>query len=134
MKPYIASLPNSVRVGPFDFEIIKWPNITASTSSRWGECSIGEQVVRIDDEIATPFKAVDTLLHEIDHAVTWAYGIKDEDKEERRVAARAVAWTQIFRDNRWLLKWIDQTLCKSSRISATISLKTKQAKRSRKAR
>lgn len=122
MKPYIETLPEIIRIGPFDIHIIRWPQVSATATMRWGEFSASEQVIRIDCEMVTPFKAVNTLLHEIGHAISWAYEIKDEDKEERRVSVMATAWTQVYRDNRWLLKWIYQTLHGESNNVAAISL------------
>ena len=51
-------------------------------------------------------KVLDTLLHELNHAVYWAYGMEDEDKEERIVGTMATAWAQIFRDNPEFVAWI----------------------------
>lgn len=110
MKSYIETLPAIIRVGPFDIQIIKWPQVSATAAHRWGEFSAAEQVIRIDSEMVTPFKAVDSILHEIGHVISWAYDIKDEDKEERRITTMATGWTQVYRDNRWLLQWIEKTL------------------------
>ena len=45
-------------------------------------------------------------MHEINHAIFWAYCIQNEDKEERVVSTMATAWTQIFRDNPKILRFI----------------------------
>lgn len=106
----IESLPDHVRVGGFDFAIVKWGAHAATAAQRWGECSTIEQMIRVQLNMPTPFKAVDTVLHEITHALYWVYGIHDDDKEERIVGAMASAWMQIYRDNPWLLDWIKDAL------------------------
>lgn len=53
-------------------------------------------------------KLVDTLLHEITHAIWWAYGLEDDDKEERIVRTMGAAWAQIWRDNPHLLGWLNE--------------------------
>lgn len=68
-----------------------------------------ESTIRLDGGM-NPIKAVDTLLHEINHAIYWAYGINDDDKEERVVGTFATAWTQVFRDNPRLLQYITESL------------------------
>lgn len=49
---------------------------------------------------------VDTVLHEVTHAIYWAYVIEDKDEEERIVTTMARAWTQVWRDNPDLLGWL----------------------------
>jgi hypothetical protein len=69
-----------------------------------------EQTIRIQRHMATPQKAVDTFMHEVLHALYWAYGIRDEDKEERTVGAMSTALMTCYRDNPWLLDWIREAL------------------------
>ncbi|WP_109076266.1 MULTISPECIES: hypothetical protein [unclassified Azospirillum] len=102
----IGALPASIRVGPFDFEILKMDPMRASAERKFGFFSAVEQQIAIQADMATPFKAADTLIHEINHAIFWAYGIEDADAEERTVSALATAWVQVYRDNPWLLEWI----------------------------
>lgn len=106
----IAKLPASVRVGPYDFRLEKWCSHAANGARSWGECSSCEFVIRIQDNIPRPEKALDTLLHEIGHALFWTYKLQDDDKEERVVSTMATAWTQIYRDNPWLIDWIGDAI------------------------
>jgi hypothetical protein len=54
---------------------------------------------------------VDTLLHEVFHAI-WAIGqLKDKGQEEERaVAVMATYMTQVIRDNPHLMRWIAKNL------------------------
>lgn len=54
--------------------------------------------------------AVDTLLHEMTHAIWSIYGIEKTDTEERIVTVMGAAWTQVWRDNPKLLAWVAKAL------------------------
>ncbi len=108
---YLMKLPVSVvKVGGFDFAIEYMNLHEAAASRRYGECSTIEQLLRFQQEMPSRFKAVDTVLHEIFHAIYWTFGIEDEDKEERIVSALGSAMMQVHRDNPWLAVWINETL------------------------
>lgn len=106
----VLSLPDRIRVAGYDFTIQKWTPQQAQGAMRWGEFSSSEQIIRIQIEMPTRFKAVDTFLHEMAHAIFWSYGVQDEDKEERIVGLLGTAWMQVHRDNLWLAKWLGDAL------------------------
>lgn len=110
MTNVIDQLPATVRIGPFDFGLEKWPLLEATAASRWGECDKALLKIRVQERFPTNHKAVDTLLHEICHAIYWAFNIMDEDGEERTVQAMSTGWTSVFRDNPWLSGWIKEAL------------------------
>ncbi len=109
----VAGLPTIIKDGPFDIAIVVADQHWAAANSRWGEFSSCEQCIRFQDEFPSSFKVVDIVLHEVGHAICWAYGIQDEDKEERVVATMATAWTQVWRDNPVLLSWMTGALHKA---------------------
>ena len=98
-------LPSSIRVGAYDIEVQWWRPVYANDRERFGEFSQYEQAIRIDRGLK-PQKLLDTVLHELNHAVYWIYGLKDEDEEERVVQVYATAWTQIWRDNPDFHEWV----------------------------
>lgn len=106
----IEALPATIRVAGFDFKLEKWTHHQAAGASRYGEFSSIEQTIRVQLDMPSPFKAVDTVLHEISHAIFWVYGVHDEDKEERIVSVLGTAWMTLHRDNPWLIKWLDRVL------------------------
>lgn len=103
-------LPATIRVGGFDFAIEKWTSHQAAGANRYGEFSSLEQTIRVQMNMPSRFKAVDTFLHEIAHAMFWVYGVHDEDKEERIVCALGSGYMALHRDNPWLTEWLDQVL------------------------
>ena len=106
----VDALPETVRVGAYTFAIAKDSIHDTNGRREWGWCSITAQKITIQREMPTPEKSVDTFIHEVNHAIYWAYGFEDEDKEERIVGNFASAWVQVYRDNPWLLGWIAKAL------------------------
>ena len=106
----VRDLPDSVRVGAFDMAIVKWDAAAAAGAHAFGEFCANTQEIRIQSGMPSPTKAVDTMIHELGHAIYWCFYIEDEDKEERTVGTMSGAWTQVFRDNPWLLDWIKENL------------------------
>lgn len=100
---------NKIKVAAYDIEICFWDYKEARENNRWGEFSVNEQKIRIDNSM-TGALLIDTLIHEINHAIYWAYNIEDEDKEERIVTKMSTGLTQVLRDNPELLAFIKKHL------------------------
>jgi len=100
-------IPTKIRILAFDFKIENWhPH---SARGKFGEFSSLEALIKVNFS-TDKINALDTLLHEINHAIYWCYGIEDDDKEERVVSAFTGAWIQVYRDNPWLLEFIKDSL------------------------
>lgn len=106
----VDKLPKIVRVAGYDIRIELMSTHMATSMQRYGEFSSIEQTIRLQCEMPSRFKAVDTFLHEVNHAIFWAYGLEDDDKEERIVSTFSTAQMTLFRDNPWLTKWIAEAL------------------------
>lgn len=104
----ILDLPKSIRVAAFDITVEEMDSKAATSKARYGEFSSLELKIRIEE--SGNIKTVDTLIHEINHAIYWAYNIEDGDKEERIVSIMATAWTQVYRDNPYLVRFIANRL------------------------
>ncbi len=106
-------LPSKIKVAAFTIDIVNWQHHSAAAQGSFGEFSCLENVIRVDRS-TNRFKLVDTLIHEINHAIYWAYGLEDEDKEERIVGTFATAWTQIYRDNPDILDFLQSAVKEAS--------------------
>lgn len=106
----VSLLPPSIRVGAFDMAIVQWPNDVANAARCWGVFDAMSQEIKIQSGMPSAEKAVDTFVHELIHAIYFAYVIYDEDREERTVSTMGRAWTQIYRDNPWFPTWIGMVL------------------------
>lgn len=106
----VEMLPDRIVVGPFDLMIIHMDSHLAGSEQSFGQFRCLEQAIYIQLDMPSPHKAVDTMLHEVGHAIYWAHDIDDEDKEERIVSVMATGWTQVYRNNPWLLSWMGEVL------------------------
>jgi len=95
-----------VKVGGMDINIVRVP----LNDEIFGDFSYINSRIRIEEKLVGAV-LVDTVIHELNHAI-WAIGnLKTEKEEEERVVAvMASYWTQIFRDNPELIKWINRNL------------------------
>lgn len=99
-------LPNEVVVGPYTFKIKKWSTNMTQDKDALGQFLPREEYIGIDPSLKG-ILLLDTLIHEINHAVYFVYNILDEDKEERTVNALSTAWVKIYLDNPSLLGYIN---------------------------
>ncbi len=109
-KDIFTGLPKKLRIGPWDYNISLVHKIDDGQSFGCFTADKCEIQIRVDHPSA-PY-AVDTVLHELLHAVFHVQSLHESDleKEEHVVSMVAKAWTQVFRDNPTLLKWIAGSL------------------------
>ena len=108
VKALLRQLPDSIRVGPYDIALRVVPPSGMGNRENAGEFTADGLAleIRVKDEAPSAVHVVDTVLHEIGHAIFWTYLLNDADQEERTVATFGTAWTQVYRDNPGLLGWI----------------------------
>lgn len=97
------ALPATIRIGPYDvrfqIEDYDWSQV----NDAFGQYDRSAMRIHLAANAApTEQHALDTLLHEVIHAIWHIYGVRSRDSEERIVSAHSTAWTQIYRDNPWL--------------------------------
>jgi hypothetical protein len=98
--------PKRVKIAALDFNIEYVP----LNEELFGDFSYLNSRIRIEKNLSGP-PLVDTILHEMNHAVWKVWQLKDrKEDEERVVAVMAAAWTQIFRDNPGFSKWMQKEL------------------------
>ena len=95
-----------VKVGAVDIDVFSLP----FDGEAFGDFKYLLMRIRLDEDLKGPV-LVDTLIHELNHAV-WAIGnLQTKDEEEERVCSvMASMWTQIFRDNPEFIAWIEKNL------------------------
>lgn len=100
-----------LKVAAFDMSFIQWSDNESSTRDRFGEFSSTLATLTYQTTWSSKAAFINALLHEITHAIFWTYNIDAEkDDEERITGFFSTAWTQIYRDNPWLLKLIAKML------------------------
>ena len=104
----MAKLPNKVKVAAFDISI--GPLSPEEAVDKWGNFNKRLLRIEMDPNHPSVLQELDTLLHEIFHAVYLLYGLEEEDKEERIVTLMGIGFTQVLRDNPKVLKYINEVL------------------------
>ena len=101
MNPFMI-----VKIGGMDVEVYLIPG----DNEVFGDFTYLNNRIRIDKGLKKG-ALVDTLIHEINHAVFAIGRLKSkEEKEERICSVMASVWTQIFRDNPHLMRFIQKEL------------------------
>jgi hypothetical protein len=103
MKP-LEGLPKSLRIGNIQYEIL-----IVRPSENYGR-QYGSGWIEIAEDQGTGVRAVETVIHEITHAIYDAYVIRPEDDEERTVTTLAKGWAQVYYDNPALLRWMSKVI------------------------
>lgn len=105
-RAFAMSCPRSVRVGPYDIAMVAETATWAAANRKFGEFSAVEQAIRFDGDIPSAAKMLDTITHEIFHAIFWAYSLNDKDDEERTVSSMSSGWVAFLRDNPAFNAWM----------------------------
>ncbi len=105
-----GTFPTGVKVGAFNYRVVKWRSHDASSCGRIGEADHLNLVIRVDEELAL-IKAAEVLLHEIFHAVFRVWNIdKDKNEEEQIVSSFGNGTATVIADNPGVLRWIQKAL------------------------
>lgn len=98
---YVNSLPDVIRVGPYNFKVRKVEKI--DDDKYFGMFHGAEETISIILNQPSKTRAADTMMHEILHAI-W-YTANPSGEEEDQVSCIATSLIQVFRDTPELLTW-----------------------------
>ena len=101
-------LPKQVKIGPYWFKI-KSDETDPDEMEDFGECNTTTQTITVETN-QQPMIVLDSLIHEINHAIWWVFQLEDTDVEEKIVSVMATGWTMVHGDNPELLQWICDTV------------------------
>src|SRR5262245_55013398 len=105
MIDHLDGLPPFIHVGPFDLKVIRKDKLDEDDS--WGIYTPGISIELRNGQPTAAF-AVDTVIHDIDHAIDRTYGISG--REENVVLGMSAGIVTVLKDNPGLLKWIVKSL------------------------
>jgi len=98
-------LPNRIKVGGLEWNVKVLDKV--DDGKTWGECDSATLEFRFEGtHLGNPALALDTVLHEINHAIWECFHLEDGDKEERVSAVFATAWRQVMWANPALVSWM----------------------------
>lgn len=107
MKP-----PKLLRIGPFDYEVLRgaFSTLELASRDRVGECDYSDLTIRVSHQLA-PGQQRETLLHEALHAVADLAGLPSElgaDLDEKIVRRLAPLLLALMRDNPKLVAFLTE--------------------------
>lgn len=100
LPEYVRIAGHTITIETFGIDTAKAGNLFAAYHSIDAKIVI---CADLDDKIAV----LDSLIHEIGHAIWFLYGIRDEDNEEHTVNQMAIGWSQIWADNPDMVKFLN---------------------------
>lgn len=101
-------LPKNVDISYHTLELKLLDTLTSNeVGEQQGSYLAREQIIFLDDQIIAEGgdRAVSLILHELGHAIYYIYNLKDRD-EEATVDSFANGYTEIFKRNKQLSKWM----------------------------
>lgn len=107
----VRGLPKAVKVGPHTFTVVERGKAWEAMTGAYGHTNYNDYSIDVVTEHRLS-NVVDTLLHEIFHAIFYTYDLKDEDVEEKVVRVGTTAWLQVMRDNPELMTFVNKSVKK----------------------
>ena len=102
----VLNIPKSVKVAGETIDIETFGLEAASVAGIFGAFHPLHSKLVVCDEL-TKMSCLNTLIHELGHAIYFYYGIEDEDLEEKTVNQMGTGWAQIWKDNPDLVKFLN---------------------------
>ena len=109
----MIKLPTKIKLGFNEITLKKMESgISLDIGDQQGSYSYRTNTIYLDEENLEGAQGVDLVLHELGHAIVYQYRISEVKDEEHTVNSMASGYTEIFKRNPLLLKWIIKELGK----------------------
>lgn len=104
MSSIFDGFPPSLRIGQYDLAIVYADQVDDDANNA-GLYTPGVSITFRKDQPNAVF-ALDTVLHEINHAIYDFCGLQDGSNEESVIKAMASGWAMVYRDNPAFCNWL----------------------------
>lgn len=107
-----SNLPKNVDISYHTIELRLLDSLTSNeVGEQQGSYLAKEQIIFLDDQIIAEggSRAISLVLHELGHAIYYIYNLKDRE-EEPTVDSFANGYTEVFKRNKDLTKWMLRNL------------------------
>jgi hypothetical protein len=92
-------IPAHIKVGAYRYKVVQRGDLWQRANEVYGQFHSTDQTIDLVVEGVSDVLILDTLTHEILHAIWWSVGLHDSDPEERVVTALATGYTGVLADN-----------------------------------
>lgn len=98
-------LPRRIHVGPTTFRVVICrADDSAYLEDADGCCVFDEFRIYLRDTLPLQ-RAVNTVIHEVTHAINWVYGVTDDSTEEQFTTQHTNGLLEVWIRNPRLLNW-----------------------------
>ena len=106
-------LPNKIKLNHSEITLkLIESGVALDMGDQQGSYSSRTNTIYLDKEQLEGAAGVDLILHELAHCIAYQYNFEKNINEEHAVNSMATGYTEIFKRNPLLLKWINQELGK----------------------
>lgn len=102
-------IPKRIKIGPHRYTIHEVGKEWSEDQDAHGKTNTNTHEIWINTTYTTSH-ILDTLIHELLHAIWNQYGLGEKEEEETVVHRLSTGWTQVMSDNQHLVKYINQSL------------------------
>lgn len=108
--PEELKLPsNIIKIGPYDYIVRYMDIITVDSTDMIGTHLSEYRIIQLATCLDR-FSLVQTLMHEINHAIMDVLILKKKRSEDDFCEIFSSGWIMVYRDNPWLFDWIQKLL------------------------
>lgn len=105
----VTGLPKAIKVGPHSFSVVERNKKWVEEHAAEGMCDFSSYTIEVNVQ-HRPSCVLDTLVHEIFHAIYFTYNMTVGDDEERLVRTGSTGWLAVLSDNPALVKFINKVI------------------------
>jgi hypothetical protein len=102
-------LPRRITVGAFTFRVHIEPETHPELVDAFGCCNTNKQLIYLREGQDAAL-ALNTVVHELSHAVNWVYGVEDDSTEEQFTGSHTNGMIDMWMRNPRLFLWIAKLL------------------------
>lgn len=99
----------TIKVGPHKYTVIQMHKDWHGETDSFGQCDTSAQTIKLSADMLCT-RQVETVIHEILHAIYYEYSLEKCDDEEHMVSVLGQALTALFVDNPEFISYLSHNL------------------------
>ena len=103
-----TQLPDRLAIGPYSYALVIPNALEQAADAVYGSCCHTEQVIKVQNHYPCVGQAIDTLMHELLHALFRAFRVPEGEDDETTVDVLGVAFASFLTSNPEFLIWLTE--------------------------
>ena len=104
---HLTGLPKSIKVGPYRYRVEIAETLRSMSDQAWGICDNIQHTITYQNEWPCIGKAIDTVIHEVLHAIYHVWDVPEQAEEEPIVSHFGTGIAGVLIDNPGLVSWLN---------------------------